>query len=102
MRNLFVSGACHGDELAYLFKPNILDSKILPGTKDYATMETLTKIWTDFAKFGNPMPEKSWSPISHNNFSYMEINEVLTQRSDFFKSDFEFWKSVQDIASKKV
>ncbi|KAK6622623.1 hypothetical protein RUM43_008465 [Polyplax serrata] len=93
-------GTCHGDEISYLFKMNIFKSTISPGTRDFAMMETLTKIWTDFAKTGNPLPGGSWSPISVGRLPYMEIGETLTQKADLEKSDFEFWQDIHKIASR--
>ena len=42
-------GACHGDELALLFKLNGL-YEIKPGHKDYQMSKDLVKLWSDFAR----------------------------------------------------
>lgn len=43
-------GACHGDELLYLFKGNIWPLPI--DSKDRRIIDVMTKMWTNFAKYG--------------------------------------------------
>ncbi|CAH4029011.1 unnamed protein product [Pieris brassicae] len=60
------SGATHADELFYLFKPEVtLPMSFL----EQNVMHKMTSMWTNFAKFGNPILWKSkeflikWEPI---------------------------------------
>ncbi|KAH9642923.1 hypothetical protein HF086_011280 [Spodoptera exigua] len=47
----FTPGACHGDELFYLFQPAVYAA--LPATpNDAAIIATMTALWTSFAKTG--------------------------------------------------
>ncbi|CAB0033898.1 unnamed protein product [Trichogramma brassicae] len=49
-------GTCHGDELDFLFHAEARKKKIPVGTRDRTTMERMTTMWTNFAKFGyNPI-----------------------------------------------
>ncbi|XP_048509526.1 juvenile hormone esterase-like isoform X2 [Athalia rosae] len=81
-------GACHADELAYLFYPHgLVDLGFLPpekGSKERILIERITGMWTDFAKIGNPTPGESefvkinWEPIkSVDELNCMEIDEEL-------------------------
>lgn len=47
-------GACHGDELGYLFKMSLLPSKEdIPADSHALLMrKTLVKLWTNFVKTG--------------------------------------------------
>lgn len=44
------TGACHGDDLLYLFKAIIWPFRI--SKEDRQMIEWMTKMWTDFAKYG--------------------------------------------------
>lgn len=46
-------GACHGDELCYLFH-NTFSQKLPKNTPEYKTIERMVGIWTAFAATGNP------------------------------------------------
>lgn len=47
------SGACHGDDICYLFY-NGLSCKLAKDTPEYGTIERMIGIWTSFAQNGNP------------------------------------------------
>ncbi|XP_076171489.1 esterase FE4-like [Ptiloglossa arizonensis] len=78
-----VTGASHVDELSYLFYSTYLKIKDLEppadGTQDRVIMERLTRMWTNFAKTGNPTPhhddyiKTTWKPVTKDKFNYLEI-----------------------------
>lgn len=45
-------GACHGDEIPYLFRVEMLKVDLEPGTPEYVTSVRMAKLWTNFAKTG--------------------------------------------------
>jgi hypothetical protein len=45
-------GACHGDEIPYLFRVEMLKVDLEPGTPEYVTSLRMAKLWTNFAKTG--------------------------------------------------
>ena len=49
-------GACHGDELLLLFS-NEIPLEPVENDEDAKAMEHMLKIFTDFAKSGNPTPD---------------------------------------------
>ncbi|XP_046736268.1 juvenile hormone esterase-like [Diprion similis] len=83
-----IPGACHGDEMSYLFYPHGLSNLgIEPPpaeSKERLLIERLTQMWTDFAKTGIPVPAEtelvktSWKPVQKvNELHYLDINEEL-------------------------
>ncbi|XP_017890628.2 esterase FE4-like [Ceratina calcarata] len=82
-----VSGASHVDEVAYLFylprcKTENPDPPAL-GTKDRITMERMTRLWTNFAKTGNPTScqdefvNVTWKPVTKDELNYLDIGDEL-------------------------
>ncbi|XP_046586903.1 esterase FE4 isoform X3 [Neodiprion lecontei] len=83
-----IPGACHGDELAYLFYSHGLTKfGVEPpkaGSKERVLIERLTQMWTDFAKTGIPVPAEtelvkiSWKPVQKGNeLHYLDISDEL-------------------------
>lgn len=92
-------GTCHADELGYLFHMSVLQAQLVAGTREYITVERLTKLWTDFAKTGNPTPkDNAWKPVSENNFNYLEIGDNLEFKKDFELDEFNFWNEIYKSA----
>ncbi|XP_055537567.1 acetylcholinesterase-like [Wyeomyia smithii] len=64
-----VKGACHGDDLFYLFHAGLLPQ--LPESSDECRIRNLmVRMWTNFAKYGDPTPDKDdglitfrWEPV---------------------------------------
>lgn len=87
MSERLMTGAAHADEAAYLFyMPACKIDNLEPpaiGTKDRTTLERLTRMWTNFAKTGNPTPclddwiDTYWKPVTNCEFSVLEIGEDL-------------------------
>lgn len=46
--NLTLNGACHGDEMFYLFKTMDVE----PESKEYEVVKRMAKMWTNMAKYG--------------------------------------------------
>lgn len=86
--NVDEPGACHFDEIPYLFHIKALQMLGLPTPQSDAVeqklMERMTKMWADFARTGNPTPSASeeipftWEPLNDmTNFKYLNIQENL-------------------------
>nr|XP_022919915.1 carboxylesterase 5A-like isoform X1 [Onthophagus taurus]XP_022919916.1 carboxylesterase 5A-like isoform X1 [Onthophagus taurus] len=90
-------GVGHGDELPYFFKPNKNDSV-------YFISKRLIKMWTNFAKTGNPTPFKDpllqnirWPSTSeYNNFAYLEIGNDLSIQNNSRTYDLTFWNDLYE------
>ncbi|XP_076647374.1 esterase FE4 isoform X2 [Halictus rubicundus] len=80
-----IKGASHVDEMAYLFYlgPLKLEDPEPPalGTKDRATLERLTRMWSNFGKTGNPTPcideyvKVVWEPATKDKIKYLDIGD---------------------------
>ncbi|CAL4061455.1 unnamed protein product, partial [Meganyctiphanes norvegica] len=93
----------HGDDLMFLFTTDITN-RTLMRPDDIKMREIMVKLWTNFAKHGDPTPDGTlgfkWSPVSLLSQRqqlvlkpepYMEINDRC--------KDFEFWQSLPRNAS---
>lgn len=123
-----IKGACHGDELAYLFtyeffcwtfqfffliiknfspirsKALNIDPETYPDA--FKTMNLMCKLWTNFAKYGDPTPPNwefpfIWSPIMHFNqnifdkfsLDYLAIeNDSVRMKKDPDNERVLFWR----------
>ena len=76
-------GVAHADELFMLFKSGIIPMEAVFTSEDKATSKNMLKLWTDFAKTGNPTPDPpstQWIrhvPTSH----YKPIFTVTASKS---------------------
>ena len=63
--NLFTptAGCGHIDELFMLFKQNQLPFETAFTESDRMTSQNLLKLWTDFARTGNPTPDSQTSGL---------------------------------------
>ncbi|XP_029165263.1 esterase E4-like [Nylanderia fulva] len=104
LRNIInndLPGVSHGEELCYLFYPEIIKELglSLPASdsEDYKMMKCLTQMWTDFAKTGNPTPSITdltpikWTPLKHggNVFDYLNIDSKPQMKT--FRKGEERW-----------
>ncbi|XP_049872482.1 juvenile hormone esterase-like [Pectinophora gossypiella] len=92
----------HADDLAYLFPLKALslvtNQKIDKDSKTFELINNITKLWTNFAKYGNPTPDSSlgatWEPYDEKDQKYMEISNTFTLRAKPLKEDIEFWEGI--------
>ncbi|KAL4711654.1 hypothetical protein ACJJTC_011362 [Scirpophaga incertulas] len=80
--NITMDGAIHADEVSYLFDNAVFTET--PTAADQMAIDRFTTMWTNFAKYGNPVPEPTtllpvkWTPITKQSPShYLEINAEL-------------------------
>ncbi|KAF5276536.1 hypothetical protein FQR65_LT03966 [Abscondita terminalis] len=99
------SGACHGDDVGYLFK-NGLTPKILPGSIEENGMKVFTKFWTTFAKTGNPNPAEvdllinvTWKPIEKDKTHFVDIGENVTVGINPEPTRMQFWQEIENMCS---
>jgi carboxylesterase type B len=57
--NLFPAqhGVSHFDEILLMFKPHVIPLESVYTDSDKAASSNVLKLWTDFAKTGNPTPD---------------------------------------------
>ncbi|XP_063709086.1 esterase B1-like [Culicoides brevitarsis] len=105
-------GVAHGDELGYLFAApsymyvgvNMLDI----ARREMVTKNRMVKMWTNFAKYGNPTPRDFWpfytiwEPMKDKKFSYLDISDDLEMIEGVPNVDrVEFWDEVYHEYEKR-
>ena len=69
-------GACHGDELFYIFQPEG-DSPLIT-EEDQSVSSFMAKAWTQFAKTGNPnFDTELWPQLSASEERYLKIDATI-------------------------
>nr|WCC58166.1 carboxylesterase [Pharsalia antennata] len=91
-------GVGHTEDLGYIFDFGHEGSEV-----DYLVRSQMVKLWTNFAKTGNPTPEVDpllqgiqWPLFTENNLDYLEIDrgvQTLT-KPDFFTTSF--WRTLYE------
>ncbi|KYM97320.1 PREDICTED: esterase E4-like [Cyphomyrmex costatus] len=97
MLNIEVKGVYHGEDLFFLFCPEMAKAMNFslpePGSNDYTMINYFTQMWTDFAKTGNPTPTtNSWLPLTgpqSEDYSYLNIDINLQMKT--FRKGKERW-----------
>ncbi|XP_049950572.1 juvenile hormone esterase-like [Schistocerca serialis cubense] len=94
-------GACHSDETAYLFKNNAMPTEVKPHSAEETAIARMTKLWTNFAKTGNPTPEDDplltakWPLFNANNPEYLNISHTgLEVGSNLLQERMSFWEDL--------
>ncbi|XP_035452347.2 juvenile hormone esterase-like [Spodoptera frugiperda] len=87
----------HADDLLYLFTPNTMPELDM-NSKTFQHVEKVTKLWTNFAKYGNPTPDDSlgvtWTPYTVDNKDYLEIGNVLKPGQAPDDEEVQFWENI--------
>ncbi|KAJ2953331.1 hypothetical protein O0L34_g919 [Tuta absoluta] len=81
-------GACHGDEMGYLFYFSRLNYRLDDDSTELAVSKGMVRMWTNFAKTGNPTIgdhddpiDFKWSPVNDTtHLTYLDINGHFTQK----------------------
>ncbi|CAK1551640.1 unnamed protein product [Leptosia nina] len=90
-----LEGAPHCEELKYLF--NFYDEKVEYTEQNQIIINRLTKMWSNFVKYGNPTPEVDellpirWSAVTNNSRPYMIIDSELKIENRINKERMAFW-----------
>lgn len=91
-------GACHGDDLAYLFN-SCLIPEITPGSVESKSIQTMVEMWTNFAKFENPTPKTSslkfrWTQAFKNVLYCLVIDKEMKMALNPEKDRMLFWDMI--------
>lgn len=95
-------GACHGDDMFYLFKMKFVDMDVEEDTEAFRVRNQMCKMWTNFAKTSNPTPKNDpelsgidWQPLKQQMKEFtpralnidkeMAMISPLTERMAFWK-----------------
>lgn len=96
-----VEGVSHADDLTYLF-PSFFAADVTKGSEEDLYIRRFVKLWTNFAKFGNPTPEADetlnntiWKPVSKERFDeYFVIDKEMKMENNMEKDRVEFWEKI--------
>ncbi|GJQ85456.1 hypothetical protein Trydic_g23879 [Trypoxylus dichotomus] len=95
-----LKGVDHGEELRYLFFDK---NQGEVDEKDKLVRYKLVRLWTNFAKYGNPTPKKEelldnqiWLPIDHDkvDVDFLDIGSQLTPSVNPHREDMVFWDNL--------
>ncbi|GLG95971.1 Carboxylic ester hydrolase [Gryllus bimaculatus] len=95
-----MEGACHGDDLGYLFRIPLVNIDIDPSSLEMNTINRMVLLWTNFAKFGNPTPTLNesipvyWQPCSIRNFRCLNIDKEITLKEFPELKRMKFWEDM--------
>ncbi|CAG4966483.1 unnamed protein product [Parnassius apollo] len=98
------SGACHGDDLFYLFNTMLLPFRI--DNKDNEFIDKITTLWTNFAKYGHPTPKKTdlkfkWTPSNKKQINVLHINEEFKIGTMPNPKAYNLWKYIYERYRKR-
>lgn len=100
-----IRGACHGDELYYLFSSSYFYTRaVKQGSRADRMRAKMCKLWTNFAKTGNPSStgmELSWEPYESSNdcndnvrINCLQLDENVGMVENPFRERLNFWKNL--------
>ncbi|KFB36095.1 AGAP002863-PA-like protein [Anopheles sinensis] len=101
-----IPGAIHGDDLCYLFDPKDLRTGEIPQTSHAITVRNrMLRLWTNFAKYGNPTPSVDpilqstlWTPISGGTINAaLNIGQNLVPGANPIATRYNQW---QELATR--
>lgn len=101
-------GACHGDDMGYIFGNAILDDEpLVPGSLEDVTLKRSVKFWTNFTKCGNPTPHNEelnfiWKPVAKDVFSYLHFGEELHMKINPEEKEMMLWRKNPPIAPMMI
>ncbi|KAJ8916243.1 hypothetical protein NQ315_016382, partial [Exocentrus adspersus] len=90
-------GVTHSEDLTYLWKGAL--RSFPENEKDKLMISKMVKLWTNFAKTGNPTPRPeelleniTWPPVkSPVDIKYLNIDSTLSISSNFREEYMQFW-----------
>ncbi|XP_050441252.1 juvenile hormone esterase-like [Adelges cooleyi] len=99
---LKLKGACHADELSYLFFGKLFAFTPKPNSKELSMCRTMCKLWTNFAKTGNPNSSDlkvKWDRTSLENPKYLSIDGDDTHMVDgqVNGAKVQFWDDLAEL-----
>ncbi|XP_072940507.1 esterase FE4-like [Epargyreus clarus] len=98
------SGACHADDVFYLFDARVLIFPI--SERDRSMIESMTSMWTDFAKYGDPTPKFSsvpvkWMPSNKDKLNFLYIDDEFSMGPMPSPEAYQLWKYVYEHRKTK-
>uniref|UniRef100_A0A8W7P0T7 Carboxylic ester hydrolase n=1 Tax=Anopheles coluzzii TaxID=1518534 RepID=A0A8W7P0T7_ANOCL len=100
-------GAAHADELSYLFNGSQITVPVEAGSVADQGRTLLCRLWTNFAKFGQPTPEGDdvgfqWDPLPPTAagepfvLRALDLNEQVQVVENPMQERIQFWRSLAE------
>ena len=77
--------------------------EIKPGSVEDLSLSRFVRLWTNFAKFGNPTPDNRdrllktlWKPVTTANVDFLDIGKELVVLDNPDSERMKFWKQLFD------
>ncbi|XP_059061393.1 juvenile hormone esterase-like [Achroia grisella] len=90
-----MKGAAHADDLFYLFYNGGTKNVYEKQERARQIVYKVTKLWTDFARTGNPTPQNidgvKWEPYTRTGRQYMKLEEPLSVGHAAERDRIQFW-----------
>ncbi|KAJ0183493.1 hypothetical protein K1T71_001469 [Dendrolimus kikuchii] len=87
----------HSDDLPYIFTSKII-GKVDMCSEEYKMINNVTKLWTNFARDGNPTPNDSlgvkWMPYKIKEQNYLNIDSKLEMETAPDDDQVKFWEEL--------
>ncbi|CAH0550113.1 unnamed protein product [Brassicogethes aeneus] len=108
LSNINSPGVSHADDLGYLFK-SALTPDIEPGSMEDIGRRRFCRMWTNFAKYGDPTPVSDslvpikWLPVGDNKLCFLDIGKELQMLENPDKKRMDFWDDIyksKDLSCK--
>ncbi|KAI2474218.1 esterase B1-like isoform X2 [Diabrotica virgifera virgifera] len=98
-----IPGACHADDLGYLFQAPLKPNNLVRGETELTAIRRFVKLWTNFAKYGNPTPQGNdlnltWNPVNQEEVNYLDIGEELTMKMNPEPERLKLWKEIFQLS----
>nr|WGO51723.1 putative antennal esterase CXE25 [Ectropis grisescens] len=88
-------GVSHADDLFYFFDNPATRSLYEEQEKIKNVVDKITKIWTDFAKTGDPTPEsRLWRPYTPSGGEFLHVAAELSPGSRAARARVAFWNKL--------
>lgn len=107
--NEFPNRTTHADDLFYLFPPKRVSITNEQNTDEAIGRTRLIKLWTTFAKYGDPnsnvieyFDNITWRPLEEDKFNYLLIQPHMKIKvADSNYRHLSFWKSLYEAYDTK-
>lgn len=88
----------HVDDIFYLFNAKVIPTKVDVNSDTFKLMERVIKLWTNFAKYGNPTPDDSleveWKQYTLKNQDYLYIGNEFKMDTAPDAEEIRFWENI--------
>lgn len=97
-----VEGVSHADDVYYLFS-TFFTPPIKPGSEEDKHIQKFVKMWTNFARYGDPTPQTEehldqvkWKPVVRDNLEFLDIGQELKMTGNLDEDRLKVWDEIYE------